>query len=107
MRSARFLPLRSLARPGLLALVLGLGLVWLARTPGETALIARWAAVYTGETGNPATDCFARPAEVEGLRLYVICAPGGARARVYLLNNRGRRVERPSLEAILAARAAE
>ena len=105
-RSARLLPVRSLAGLGLLALGVGLGVVWLTRTPGETALIARWAAVYASETGRPATDCFAQPAEVEGLRLYVICAPEGGPARVYLLNNRGRRVDLPSLEAIVAARAA-
>lgn len=90
-----------------LALAVGVAMVWLTRTPSETTLIARWAQVYARETGNPPTDCHARPAEVPGVRLYVICKPASGAARVFLLNNRGRQVDLPSLAAAVAAQSGE
>ena len=85
----------------LLALCVGVAVTWLARSPDEATLIARAAAHYEARTGNSATDCYGRPGEVEGVRLYVICRPEDGEAQVFLLNNRGRQVDLPSLAALL------
>ncbi len=43
--------------------------------PGETEIILRAASAYEAETGRDVTECFARPSELEGVRLVVICGP--------------------------------
>jgi hypothetical protein len=61
----------------LLLLGAALGLIWGLRAvpPGETAIIEAAAGRYAEETGGAATDCAARPAPLEGVRLIVTCGP--------------------------------
>lgn len=86
------------------ALVLGLLALWWLERPSESAAIARVAGSYAEATGNPRTDCIARPAEVPRLWLYVVCKPSSGQGSpvVFLLDHRGRQVRAPSLEAIVA-----
>ena len=60
---------------GVLLLAAGLGLAWGLRSlpPGETRIIEAAAARYVAETGGARTDCAARPAPLEGVRLVVVC----------------------------------
>ncbi|MEM7440704.1 MAG: hypothetical protein AAF393_13975 [Pseudomonadota bacterium] len=83
------------------ALAVGLWFALWTWPMDETDLINRFAAQYSRDTGNAATDCVARPADVAELKLYVICRPEAGAAQVYLVNHRGKRVNLPSLEAIL------
>lgn len=91
----------QIAGAAALAFAAGLAVVWLSRLPGETRLIDRYAQAYQRDTGNPARDCYGRPSPVEGVRLYVICRPRAGTPVVYLLNARGRRMDLPTLEAIV------
>lgn len=56
---------------GMAALGLWLGLR--ALPPGETEIIAAQAARYVAQTGGAPTDCAARPAAIDGIRLIVTC----------------------------------
>lgn len=51
----------------------GLWLGMRALPPGETEIIEAQAARYVAETGGVPTDCAARPASIEGIRLVVTC----------------------------------
>jgi len=64
---------------GLLLVAAGFGLAWGLRSlpPGETEIIEAAAARYVAETGGAPTDCAARPAAVDGVRLVVVCGPDG------------------------------
>mgnify|MGYP001604172000 CR=1 FL=1 len=68
-----------------LGLALGLGAV----PPGETEIIEAAAARYVAETGGAPTDCAARPAAIDGVRLIVTCGTGGADAWVEALDGWG------------------
>jgi hypothetical protein len=59
--------------------------------PTETEIILAQAALYVAETGGLPTDCSARPAPVEGVRLVVTCGAGWASA----VDEWGRRVALP------------
>ncbi|MEL6167957.1 MAG: hypothetical protein AAFR35_04655 [Pseudomonadota bacterium] len=84
---------RDIAAPlaGLLGLAAlgGLTLGVLSEGPTDTALIERYAALYARDTGNPITDCEARPASVQGLRLYIVCRPDLGPPQVFLVNQTG------------------
>ncbi|MCU4654634.1 hypothetical protein N8I71_17475 [Roseibacterium sp. SDUM158016] len=74
--------MQRISLAALLALAVALGALWGLRAipPGETEIIVAVAADYVAETGGEATDCAARPASVEGVRLVVVCGEGWARA---------------------------
>jgi hypothetical protein len=59
--------------------------------PTETEIILAQAALYVAETGGRPTDCSARPAAVEGVRLVVTCGSDWASA----VDDWGRRVALP------------
>ncbi|AHM02663.1 hypothetical protein roselon_00206 [Roseibacterium elongatum DSM 19469] len=89
-RRGLILPLAALlAFVGALGVLLGLR----AAPPGETEIIEAVAAGYVAETGGARTDCFARPSALPGVRMVVICAPEGGRARAYPVDRLGRAVE--------------
>jgi len=72
--------LQVLSLSGLLLAAAGLGLALgiTAQPPGETEIITASAARYVAETGGAPTDCAARPAALDGVRLIVTCATGEA-----------------------------
>jgi hypothetical protein len=81
-------------RIGLGVLVLGcagLGAVWGLRSepPPETEIIAAAAARYVAETGGERTDCAARPADLPGVRLVVVCGTSGGVDWVEAVDARG------------------
>jgi len=61
---------------GLFGLILGLRAI----PPGETEIINAVAADYVAETGGDVTDCLARPAPLDGVRLVVLCGETWVRA---------------------------
>jgi hypothetical protein len=81
-----------------------IGLIWGLRAlpPGETEIIEAAAARYVAETGGAPTDCAARPAALEGVRLIVTCGTPGTAPWVEAVDRRGNPVdidldsERPS-----------
>lgn len=86
-------PVRSIALPlvALVSVALALG-VWLgvgARLPTETEIIEAAAARYVAETGGARTDCAARPADLPGVRLVVICGTSGGADWVEAIDDRG------------------
>jgi hypothetical protein len=80
---------------GVLLLAAGVGLAWGLRSlpPGETAIIEAAAARYVTETGGAPTDCAARPAPLEGVRLIVSCGPADGAPWVEALDTWGNPVE--------------
>lgn len=79
----------SLAVLLVLAGAIGLGLGLRAVPPGETEIIEAAAARYVAQTGGAPTDCAARPAAVEGVRLIVTCGTDPAEAWVEALDDWG------------------
>ena len=88
-----------------IAFLFGLWFTWITRPQTESELIAIYAGENQRETGNDVTDCFGRPADVDTLRLYVICKPEQGAVQVFLIDEAGWRVSIPSLEAILKEQA--
>jgi hypothetical protein len=70
MGRAWILPLGGLVTA---ACAFGLWLGLRSVLPSETEIILAQAALYVAETGGLPTDCSARPAPVEGVRLVVTC----------------------------------
>ena len=83
--------LQVLSLSGLLLAASGLGLALglSAQPPGETEIITASAARYVAETGGAPTDCAARPASLDGVRLIVTCATGEAAPWVEALDGWG------------------
>ncbi len=75
----------------LLALALGVGVYLGTRDDvlTDSEIIEAMAARYVEETGGAPTDCFARPAPMDDVRLVVICAPSEGPARAYPVDARG------------------
>lgn len=83
----------SLAGLVLAATLFGLVMGLRAIPPGETQIIEAAAVDYVAETGGAATDCFARPSVLEGVRLVVICVGDGGGSWVRAVDTYGAIVE--------------
>ena len=70
--------LQRISLAALVAVATGVGLLWGldSRPPTETEVIEAAAADYVAETGGALTDCAARPADLPGIWLVVVCADG-------------------------------